>query len=60
MLIHLGDGSVPESNVVKVRVTGEENEIDGRFALGVETAWDFVIQFARTGATGREADWLQL
>lgn len=60
MLAHVGDGSVSDSSVVTVRIMDEVNEIDGQFALSLETAWNLVKEFARTGATGSEADWLQL
>ena len=60
MLIHVGDGSVSEEDDVAVLVMEDHNEVGGRFALTLERAWDVVKQFAATGTTGDDADWLEL
>lgn len=60
MRIHVGDESVSESHDVTVLVMEGHNDVGGRFALTLEHAWDIVKHFAAAGATGDEADWLEL
>ncbi len=60
MLIHVGDGSVSNDGEVTVLVMEDHNEIGGRFALRLDRAWAAVKEFAATGATGADVDWLRL
>ena len=60
MLIHVGNGSVPEDGIATVLVMEDENDIDGQFVMRLESAWNLVTKFAGTGSTGDDAEWLQL
>ena len=60
MLIHVGDGSVPKDGNATVLVMENESEIDGQFALSLESAWGFVKAFTGSDSTGDDSEWLRL